>query len=261
MFLIGESINVMSTKVREAFAKREAEVVQNLAKAQVEAGAAMLDINIGPAKKGGRELMRWVVEVVEEVVDVPLSLDTTNPEAMEEGIKACKKRTPLINSISLEPARLESMLPLAAEQKVPFVALLLTKEGPPRDVEERVSFAMQIIEEANKAGIPNESIYIDPIVFPVCADQKQLVHCAEFLRLLPELFSPPPKTICGLSNVSNGVPKELRPILNRTYLCMLYTLGLDCAIADVLDAELVAMVKTAKVLRNEEVYCHSWLQL
>jgi 5-methyltetrahydrofolate corrinoid/iron sulfur protein methyltransferase len=286
MILIGESINIVSKKIGGAIREKDPRPIQEMALAQEEAGADMLDINIGPARKAPEEMMSWVVKAVEEVTSLPLSLDTTNPIAMEAGLKTIKKGRPIINSASAQTERLETILPLAKKYDVPVIGLLLTNEGMPRDVEERVNITLKIVEKANELGIENEDLWIDPLLFSVTVDQQQVVNFVEFLSLLPDLIVPQVGSTCGLSNVSNGAPKELRSILNRTMYCILHPLGIHSAIVDVLDKELMRTVrgieekggvegflasiadeerrdmeKTIKVLRNESIYCDSWLEL
>ncbi|MEW6608408.1 MAG: dihydropteroate synthase [bacterium] len=285
MILIGESINIMTTKIREAIKDRDPKPIQEMAIKQVEGGAHYLDINLGPAKKEGPEMMKWVIETVEEVVDVPLSLDTTNSEAIEAGLKTVKKAKPLINSISAQTERLDKTLKLAKSYQVPFIGLILSDEGIPRDVNERADVCLRILTAAQEIDYPVEEIWFDPIIFPVSADQKQVVEAPEFLKLLPDLVGiPNPKTTCGLSNVSNGSPQELRPLLNKVMLMILAEVNIYSAIVNTMDAEFMATVKqveqhlaqgkkptecitdtdvqkTLKVLRNEVMYCHSWLEL
>ncbi|MDI6703123.1 MAG: dihydropteroate synthase [bacterium] len=274
MILIGESINVMRKDISQAIKERDKKPIQDLALHQVEAGADYLDLNIGPSRKEGPEIMEWMVNIVQDVVDVPLSLDTTNYLAIEAGLKVVKKR-PIINSVSSQKERLKNTLPLAKKYNVPFVALLLSDEGIPRDVSERANVLFEILSSSQALGIPNEDVWVDPIVLPVSADQKQMVEFVEFLKVIPDLVGEELKTICGLSNVSNGSPKELRSILNCTYLTMLQEAGLYSAIVDVLDENILNTAKgkildsfssldvekTRSVLKNEVLYCHSWLEL
>lgn len=286
MKCIAESINIMSKTIGPAIKEKNPKPIQELVEREADAGADYLDLNVGPARKQGDEMMEWLVKIVEEVTDVPLSIDTTNPIAMEAGLKTVTKARPLINSVSAQKERLENMLPLAKKYDVPFIALLLSDEGIPRNTEERANVFFEIFTLATDMGIPPEDIWVDGIIFPVSADQNQVVSFVEFLKMLPELAGVELKTTCGLSNVSNGSPKELRSILNQSYLAMLLAEGLYSAILDVLDKELMKVhqligdtrdinkwldtldaqkrtdvEKTMKVLRNEVLYCHSWLDL
>lgn len=285
MILIGESINITSRKIQEAIKNRDKKPIQELALLQEEKGAKMLDINIGPARKDGPVLMDWIVKAIQEVVNLPLSLDTTNPEAMEAGLSICKEK-PLINSASCQEERLSKMLPLAAKYDCDVICLLLTDQGLPRDTDERVSLSLKIFERASSLGIPNDRLFIDPVMFTVCVDQKQIVYLREFLELLPSLFDPPTRSTCGLSNVSQGIPShELRSIMNQGAFCILEEAGIYSAIVNVLDEDFmetvrgvekgglssylesipaerrIKLTKTIKVLKNESLYCHSWLEL
>jgi len=292
MILIGESINIMSKTLGPAMRERNPKPIQEMARAEVEAGADYLDINIGPARRGGDEFMEWVVNTVQEVTDLPLSLDTTNPIAMEAGLKVCKSKA-LINSISLQPDRLESELPLVKKYSASMIGLLWGVEGMPRDANERCLHAVDLIYKANEMGIPSDDIWIDPIASPVSVEINQVKSCVEFMSMLGEI-APECKSTVGLSNISNGTPAHLRPYLNRTYLIMLMKYGLHSAIVDAFDVELmkiargempeivdlvhrvmdgekpdlsslsqkeVEYMKTVRVLTGESLYSHSWLEI
>jgi 5-methyltetrahydrofolate corrinoid/iron sulfur protein methyltransferase len=292
MICIAESINIMSQTLGPAMRERDPKPIQDMAKAETEAGADYLDINIGPARKGGDELMTWVVNAVQEVSNLPLSLDTTNLVAMEAGLKARKGKA-LINSISLQPNRLEKGLPMVQQYDADMIGLLWGVEGMPRDANERCMLAVDIVYKANEIGIPNEKIWIDPIASPVSVEINQVKSCVEFMSMLQDI-APGCKSTVGLSNVSNGTPAALRPYLNRTYLIMLMRYGLYSAIVDVFDEELVKIangempeivdlvhrvmdgekpdmdslnkkeleyVKTVRVLTGESLYSHSWLDI
>jgi cobalamin-dependent methionine synthase I len=185
--------------------------------------------------------MSWLVSLVQEVADKPLSLDTTNPLAIEAGLRSCKKRA-LINSVSLQPERLEKMLPMAKEYDAEIIGLLWGEEGMPRDASERCLLAVDIVYKANEMGIPSEDIWIDPIVTPVSVDINQVKSCLEFMSMLADI-APGCKSVVGLSNISNGTPANLRPYLNRAYLAMLMKYGLYAAIVDAFDTELIRLAR------------------
>lgn len=292
MKLIAESINIMSASLGPAMRERNAKPIQEMAKAEADAGADYLDINIGPARRNGDELMKWVVETVQEVTDLPLSLDSTNPVAMEAGLQTCKGRA-LMNSISLQPDRMEAELPMVGKYNADMIGLLWGVEGMPRDANERCMLAVDIVYQAGEHGIAPENIWIDPIASPISVEINQVKSCVEFMAMLGDI-APGCKSTVGLSNISNGTPAELRPFLNRAYLIMLMRYGLYSAIADVFDAELVKIAKgempeivdlvhkvmdgenpdmkslspkeqeyakTVKVLTGESLYSHSWLEI
>jgi len=293
MLLIGESLNVISKKIGKAFKERDPKPIQEEALFQKEKGMDYIDINLGPAKKDGHELMPWVVEVVQEVVDdIPLVLDTSNVDAIEAALKVCKQ-TPIVNSIMCRPERYEKMIPITAESGADFIALLWGPEGLPRDENERAALCVELLYAANEAGIPNEKIWVDGIVTPVNIQQPQAISLMEFQGMLQDI-APGARSTCGLSNISNGPPEHLRPILNQTYMVMLQKYGMECVIADPLDAQLIAIargerqdivdmiyavmdgeepdmeslskeiqdyVKTTNVILGKSLYSDSWLEL
>jgi cobalamin-dependent methionine synthase I len=239
---IAESINIMSNTIGPAMKERNPKPIQEMAKVLADSGADYLDLNIGPARKGGDELMDWLVKTVQEVSDLPLSLDTTNPVAMEAGLKAIAKGRPLINSVSLQPERLEKGIPMVTKYNADVIGLLWGKEGMPRDANERAALAVDFMFQANEAGIATSDIWIDPIATPICVDINQVLSGLEFMSMLSEI-APEAKSTVGLSNISNGVPDDLRLYLNRTYLMMLMKYGLYSAIVDAYDKELIAIAK------------------
>jgi 5-methyltetrahydrofolate corrinoid/iron sulfur protein methyltransferase len=293
MLLIGESLNVISKKIGKAFKERDPKPIQEEALFQKEKGMDYIDINLGPAKKDGHELMPWVCEVVQEVVDdVPLALDTSNIEAIAAALPVCKL-TPIINSIMVRPERYEKMIPLAAEHNADFVALMWGPEGLPRDENERAALCVELLYTANEAGIPNEKIWVDGIVTPVNIQQPQAISLMEFQGMLQDI-APGARSTCGLSNISNGPPEHLRPILNQTYMVMLQKYGMESVIADPLDDQLISIArgerqdivdliygimdgnypdmdslskelqdyaKTTNVILGKSLYSDSWLEL
>jgi 5-methyltetrahydrofolate corrinoid/iron sulfur protein methyltransferase len=290
MILIGENLNIMSQTLGPALRGRDPKPIQEMAKAETDVD--YIDLNIGPARKAGDEMMEWVVNTVQAVTDKPLSLDTTNPVAMEAGLKVCKKKA-LINSISLQPGRLEQGLPLVKKYNAYMVGLLWGAEGMPRDSAERGVLVADFMYKAEEAGIPQSEIWIDPILTPVSVEINQVKACFEFMSMLKDI-APECKSTIGLSNISNGTPTHLRPYLNRTCLIMLMRYGLYSAIVDAFDAELIAIargkkpkivdlvhrvmdgekpdmaslgeeeakyVKTVRVITGENLYSHSWLEV
>ncbi|MBC7261639.1 MAG: dihydropteroate synthase [Anaerolineae bacterium] len=238
MLIIGENIHIISPKVKAAFETQDSKFIQELALRQVQHGADMLDLNIGPQRKRGVEVMEWIVDAVQEVTDVPLSLDTTNAAAIEAGLKRVKRQA-MINSTSADPERLETIMPLAAKYNAKIVALTMGKSGIPTTAEARVELAMEVlIPKAMELGIPMSDLYLDPLVLTVNGTQEHAPHTLNAVRFFKQLTDPPPMTVVGLSNISNSVPTENRSLINRTFLVMLMAAGLDAAIADPLDEKL-----------------------
>ena len=243
MQIIGENIHIISPRVKEAIADKDIKFFQELAVQQVEAGADILDLNIGPQKKAGAEIMPWLVKGVQEVADVPLSLDTTNLAAIEAGLKVAKNQC-IINSVSAEEERLAIVPPLAKAYNAKLVALTMGKSGIPVSAEERVNIALEyLIPKAIELDMPMEDLLIDPLVLTVSGCQEYCPECVEAVRILKYAGDPPPMTNVGLSNVSNQVPKEMRPLINRTYCVMLMAAGVDYAIADPLDNDLKEFIR------------------
>ncbi|OQX26154.1 MAG: dihydropteroate synthase [Desulfobacteraceae bacterium IS3] len=245
MFLIGESLNVINKKIGRAYKERDPKPIQEEALHQKKMGMDYIDINLGPAKKDGHELMPWVVKTVQEVVtDIPLALDTSNVDAIEAALKVYKptSRPPLINSIMCRPERYEKMIPIAAKYNADFIALMWGPEGLPRDENERAALCVELLYAANEAGIANERIWVDGIVTPVNIQQPQLMSLMKFQKMVQDI-APGAKSTCGLSNISNGPPVHLRPILNQTYMVMLEKYGMYSVISDPLDEKLTEIAK------------------
>lgn len=243
MIAIGECLQIISKRVRTAVEERDKAFLQDLAKRQVDGGANMLDLNIGPQKKGGPETMEWLVNTIQEVVDVPLSLDTTNPEAIKAGLKVCKHK-PMINSTSADPERMGVLFPLAASHDCNIIALSLRATGLPVTAEARLEIVCEDLMPAlEQYGVPVENVFIDPLVLTVDGTQEHAPEVVKATRTFTQITDPPFHTTCGLSNISSGAPKEVRPILNRIYLVMLMGAGLDSAIVDPLDEELMEAIR------------------
>lgn len=235
MLIIGENIHIIAPPVKAAIEARDARSIQDLALRQVQAGAGVVDLNIGPQKKLGHEIMPWIVNAVQEVVDVPLSLDTTNLAAMRAGLEVCKQPA-MLNSASADPERLDSVMQLAAEFGAKVIALTMGVEGIPTTADGRAGIAMEaLLPAAEAAGIPAPDIYLDPLVLTVTCNQDVAEASIDAIRIFKQLSDPAPTTVVGLSNISNGCPAEIRSLINRTYLVMLMGAGLDAAIADPFD--------------------------
>ncbi len=300
MLRIGENLNVMVKTIGAAMKDRDPKPIQELAIAEAKAGVDFIDINLGPARKGGGELMEWVVKTVQEVVDTPLYLDTINAEAIEAGLRVYQKKKgkAVINSIMARPESTEVKFPIAQKYEAGLVALLWGPSGLPRDAEERGVLAAELIQKAVEFGIPGEDVWMDPIVTPVTSPQSQVQvpSCVEFMKMFKDLqeILPGMRSTCGLSNVSNGAPAHLRPILNQAYMMMLERYGMYSAIVDAFDEDLKRFavgerqdlrkwvyrvmdgeeidlkalskeeadyVKTTKVLMGKILYSDSWLEL
>jgi len=244
MIVIGEAIHVISPRVRTALEERDKKPLQNLAVSQVENGAHVLDLNIGPQRREGHEIMPWLVDALQEVVDVPFSLDTTNVAAIEAGLKRCKHQ-PIINSTDATEARMSTMMPLAAQYNARLIGLALEETGLPSTAEARLDLVMtKIIPNAEQYGVPMENLYLDPLAMTVNGMQDQAIQTVTTVHYFKQVADPPPNTTCGLSNVSNGVPSENRPLINQVFMAMMLGAGITSAILNALDDELMWVIKT-----------------
>jgi 5-methyltetrahydrofolate corrinoid/iron sulfur protein methyltransferase len=238
MYIIGENIHILSEKVKEAIKVKDAKFFQDLAIRQVEAGAKALDLNLGPRKADWMDMFPWIVKTVEAVVDVPLSIDTKNILGLEAALKTVSKAQPIINSVSDEPEPLEKVPLLAKQYNARLVALTMSTSGVPVTADERVNIAVEkIIPRMMEIDYPMENLIIDPLVLTVSGCQQYCPHLIEAIRTLQYAWDPAPVISVGLSNVSNAVPREGRPLINRVYCAMLMGVGLQMMIADPLDKE------------------------
>ena len=273
MLAIGERVNVMGSAIGPAMKGREPGPIQEMARRQVDDGADVLDVNLGPATKNGPEMMEWVVTTVQEAVPgTRLCLDTMNPEAMEAGLKVCTEQA-IINSTSAERARLETFLPLAREYEAEIIGLAMTEAGVSRDANERVMAATEIMAAMMEFDVPLDRLYLDPLLLPISVAQQQAMEALESIMMFKQLNDPPLKTVVGLSNIYNGCPEHVKSPLAAAFLTLLIPAGLDAAIMDANDElqMVVAHADTASletdeaiersmsVLRNETLYCDSYL--
>jgi 5-methyltetrahydrofolate corrinoid/iron sulfur protein methyltransferase len=249
VLIIGENIQIVSPAVRTAIDERDAKRLQDMALRQVEAGAGVLDLNIGPQRKQGHEIMPWLVEAVQEVVDVPLALDTTNLAAMEAGLRVCRSRA-ILNSASADPVRLEPVFELARRYDARVIALTMGVDGIPTTADGRAGIAMEtLVPTAEAFGIAAGDLLLDPLVLSVTCNQDVAQESVDAIRIFTQISDPPPTTVVGLSNISNGCPPQVRPLINRVYLVTLLAAGLDAAIADPTDA---AQMETIRVVEERD---------
>jgi 5-methyltetrahydrofolate corrinoid/iron sulfur protein methyltransferase len=285
MLIIGEKLSIIAKRVREAMMKKDKGPIQEIAIRQWKEGAGMIDANIGPAEDGGEDLMQWMVTTIQEVVHLPVCLDTTNFQAIEAGLKVHNNEwgRPLINSTSNDPERFP-ILELGAKYNSQVIGLTVGKGGLPADAEERCAIAAEIMGRAMEYGVPLEDLYLDPLVLQIATSQDHARHVIKAISMFQEMNDPPMKTVVGLSNISNGCPKALRPILNKYYFLLLADAGLTAAIADshemaealhdralvadvaagkqIADAQKMAEIsKTLDVMMGRTLYAHSYLEM
>jgi len=247
MYKIGENIHIVSPKVKEALKDRDGTFFVDLARRQKDAGADVIDLNIGPRKKDGPEVVDWLVDCMEEAVPgMTLSFDTTNLAAIETGLKRVGSNA-MVNSTSAEEERLANVPPLAAKYDAKLIALCMEKSGIPVSADERIGIAMEkLIPRAQEVGIPMENLYVDPLILTVSGCQEYVPEAIETIRMLKMVMDPPPMTTVGLSNVSNQVPNEMRPLIERVFVVMLLAVGCDSAILNPLDTKLFDTIKAVE---------------
>ncbi len=254
MRIIGELINCTRRKVGAAAAARDADVIRDLALRQAAAGADLLDVNGGlPGQEP--ETLAWLVEVVQEVTDLPLCLDSSDPTAFSAALPLCR-RAPLVSSITEEPDRFGRILPLVKEYGTSVVALAMGTEATPTGVDDRVDNATRLVDRLLAEGIALDAIYVDPCVLPISVDTTQGVAVAEAVGAIRARY-PGVHTTVGLSNVSFGLP--LRKLLNQSFLALLMGRGLDSAIADPCDRQLMALVRAAETLLGHDEFCAAYI--
>jgi 5-methyltetrahydrofolate--homocysteine methyltransferase len=256
MKIIGEKINSTRSQVKKAVAERDAAFIQNLAKAQVEAGAYWLDVNAGMSPEKEAEDLVWLVHTVQEVVDVPLCLDSANPPALHAAIKEVR-HTPLINSISGERNRIEGILPIVASSGAGVIALTASDRGMPVTVEDRLTVMREIMPQVRAAGVSDDRVYVDPLVMAVATNTQCGLIGLECFRAIHAEF-PEVHFTCGLSNISFGLPA--RSPINQAFLVLAMQAGLDTAIMDPLDKEVRKIMMAAEVVLGRDRHCLKYIR-
>ena len=256
MFVIGELINGMYADIARAIKARDKAIVQDCALGQLEAGAEALDVNCGPASRQPESDIRWLVETIREVTDAPLALDSSKPEVILSGLEAAGNKV-IINSTTADREKLDKLLPLAKKYNARLIGLAISAKGIPQSKDQRLELAAEIVACCVEQGFPTEDLYLDPVIMPVNVAQSQLGGILEAIREFRIISEPAPKTVIGLSNVSQGT--SCRSLINRTFLVMAAAFGLDAAILDPKDKELMDALITAELVLNKQIYCDSYL--
>ncbi len=243
MILIGENIHIISPKIREALLARDEEVVLSVLDKQKNMDFA--DLNAGPAKGDLKGVIPWLCGIVEEKSSLGISIDTTNVDEMAAGLCKIKNaERAFINSTSNDEVRFEKMTDMALEFGSNLIELTLCKErGIPKTADGRLEIAFEMYENSIAKGVNSDKIFFDPLVLPIGVEQSQGIEVLGTIKMIKESFDPPVKTVIGLSNISNGSPAELRPLLNRVFGVLAYGAGLDAVIMDAGDEELVRIFK------------------
>jgi len=255
MLIIGELINCTRKRIARAVEKRDVDYIQKIAQQQVEDGADILDVNAGIAGMEV-ELLPWLVETVQAVTDVQLCIDSADGAALAAALPICKKK-PMINSITDEAKVVEVILPLVAENKTQIIALCTSDEGAPQTADDRLKIASSLVGKLTDAGVPPEDIYVDPCVYPISTD---INNGMAFLNALEQVKNccEGVNTICGLSNISFGLPA--RRVLNHAFMVMTMVKGLDAVILDPRDKQMMANIIAAETLLGRDEFCMNYIQ-
>ena len=255
MIIVGEKINTSRKNISEAVEERDAAFIAKIARDQAEAGAHFIDVNAGTFLDREAECLCWLVETVQSSLEMPLCLDSPNPVALSEAIKR-HRGEPMINSISLEESRFQSLLPVVTSRPCHVVALCMAKTSMPTTVDERVRVGSELINRLTKEGISLEKIYVDPLIQPVSVDINMGNAALGAIRKIMD-DSPGVNTICGLSNVSFGLPE--RHLINRNFLALAIASGLNAAILDPTDKQLMATLLSVELLLGRDEYCQNYI--
>jgi len=256
MFIIGELINGMYQDIGRAIKDKDKTIIQKCALGQIQGGADALDVNCGPASGDPITDIQWLVESIQEVTDKPLALDSSKPKVIESGLKVMKNKV-VINSTTADQEKLDILVPLAKKYNAKLIGLTISTKGIPQNKDQRMELAATIVAYCSDQGFPIEDLYLDPIVLPVNVAQPQMRDILESIREFKIISQPSPKTIVGLSNVSQGTC--VRNLINRTFLTMAVSYGLDAAILDPKDKDLMDTGITAELILNKQIYCDSYL--
>lgn len=258
MIIIGELINGTRKRIKQAIAERNADYLVDLAARQAKAGADFIDVNPGTVGEAEVEDLVWLVETAQQATDKPLCLDTPNAEAMQAGLEAYQgQATPMINSISLESERLETMLPLVKDAGVNLVALALSDEGMPSRPRQREEVAKQLIDTLiEQAELPAEHIFVDPIICPLSTQPEVLSQITQAIAAIHE-HNPEVHITSGLSNISFGLPN--RRLLNRVAVSLFMQAGMDSALLDPLDHQMRAQICATEALLGQDEFCMNYL--
>lgn len=243
MLLIGENIHIISKTVQNALRERNEEFILDLIRKQSHMD--YIDLNVGPAKGNLEGILVWLCDLVEKNTDLKISFDTTNADEMKRGLEKSKNpQNCLLNSTSADEERLEKLTDLAAGFGSNLIALTMNKSiGIPKSADDRLNLALEIFEKCSEKGISNEKIFFDPLILPVSIDQSQAREALNTIQMIKQSFDPEVMTTIGLSNISNGSPNEIRPLINKIFAVLAFGAGLDSAIIDSFDSDLIRTIK------------------
>jgi 5-methyltetrahydrofolate corrinoid/iron sulfur protein methyltransferase len=256
MFIIGELINGMYQDIARAIKEKQKKIIQDYALLQIRAGADALDVNCGPASKDPILDIQWLIESIQDIAQIPLCIDSSKPKVIESGLKVLRNPA-IINSTTADIEKLEALVPLAKKFNAKLIGLAISSQGIPQNKDQRLELAAAIVSFCAEEGYPLENLYLDPIVLPVNVAQAQMGEILQAIHDFKIIAEPSPKTIIGLSNISQGA--QVRDLINSTFLTMALAFGLDAAILNPQDERLMDTLITAELILNRHIYCDSFL--
>lgn len=255
MIIVGEKINSSRAAISQAVEARDSEFIVQVAQEQAEAGASFIDVNAGTFVERETDCLCWLVETVQQAIELPLCLDSPNPKALSEAMKL-HRGEPMINSISLEEDRFNKLLPVVKSGPCHIVALCMSQTSMPTTVEERVEVGSELISRLTEKGVPLDKIYVDPLIQPVSVDTNMGSAALGAIREIMSTF-PGVHTICGLSNISFGLPE--RRLINRNFLALAMAHGLSAAILDPTDPRLMSTLLSVEMLLGRDEFCEQYI--
>jgi len=256
LLIVGELINTSRKLIKEAVLNKDAGYIKDIASRQVQAGATFVDVNCGTMVHNEAEIMEWLVNTVQEAVDAPLCIDSPSPEALQAGLELAAGKQPMVNSISAEKERFENILPLVLKYKAKVVALCMDDSGMPDTADQRIVIVKKLVQDLTDAGVPEDDIYLDPLVKPVSVSDGAGIEVLDTLRFIRSEY-PGVHAICGLSNISFGLP--CRKILNQVFMIQTMTAGMDSYILDPLDRAMMGFLYASQALLGQDPYCGEYL--
>jgi len=256
MLIIGERINSSRKSIFEAIEKKDIKFIQQEAINQINSGAHMLDINCGTNLKSEKLDMEWLIKIIREVTNVPFVIDSPNPEVIEYGLSIYTGNRVMVNSVTGELKRMEDIFPLVKKYNTDIIALTLDESGMPHTAQQRLNVAKKIINKAKEYGISEEKIYFDCLVRPVSTEPEQILEFLNALKMIKN-ENPNVKTICGLSNVSFGLPN--RKLINSVFVVLCLYNCLDAALIDPTIKEMVSSIYATEVLLNKDEFCLNYI--
>lgn len=257
MLIIGERINTVRHGVLRAYEEKDSEYIRTEAIRQAEAGADVIDINAGTAIDSEPDNMAWAVGIIQDAVDIPLCIDSPNPQTIRAGLDACRnKKNAWANSITLEKKRLDGVLPLVKEYGCRVIALCMDGIAVPKTAQGRIEVAKRLVEIIDTHGVPLENVYLDLLIEPVSVETDRALVSLETLRQIKSTL-PGVKTVISLSPISFGLP--MRNLVKRVYLSLLMYEGIDAVFLDPLDRKLMTSIKVTDALLDKDEYCTNYI--